>query len=177
MRIEVDVHAAERRAPLVVREAPGFRLHAVDAGALVWVGLEVRREAAGALDPRALADALRAAGVAAAALLADPWFVGGEGAPPPLAALEQAGLVTDPGAAAGVTLPAGVVALGELTFAGGAVETIATAAHPGIALFARRGARHFWIAARSLAPAPSLVEETTAIMAAISGTMSAPAWR
>src|SRR5262249_1207596 len=52
MRIEVDVHAAQRRAPLVTREGTGFRLQAVDAGDLVWVSLE----AAGALDPRALAD-------------------------------------------------------------------------------------------------------------------------
>jgi hypothetical protein len=175
MRIEVDVHAAERRTPLVTREGTGFRLQAIDAGDLVWVSLE----AAGAVDPRALAGALgTVAGVSAHALLADHWFVGAEGAAPALTAATQAGLVSDPGAAAGVTLPEGVVALGELTFAGGgAVETLATAAHPGVAPVARRSRHHFGIAARSLAPARSLVDETKAIMAAISGAMERHGWR
>ncbi|MGH7125737.1 MAG: RidA family protein, partial [Stellaceae bacterium] len=42
MRIEVDVHAAEHRAPPVAREGPDFRLRAVDAGALLWASVEVR---------------------------------------------------------------------------------------------------------------------------------------
>jgi len=42
MRLEVDVHAAERRAPLVSREdARRLRLHAIDAGDLIWASLEI----------------------------------------------------------------------------------------------------------------------------------------
>ena len=173
MRIEVDVYAAERRAPLVTREGPGFRLQAVDAGDLVWASVE----ATAALDPRALADTLRAAGVSKDALLADHWFVGSESAAPAIAAATRAGLVTDASAAAGVTLPAGVVALGELTVAAGAIETLAAPAQLGIALTVRRSRRHFWIAARSLAPGLSLVEETKAIMAGIADTMRGQGWR
>ena len=179
MRIEVDVYAAERRAPLVTREGPGFRLQAVDAGDLVWMSVE----AAAALDPRALADALRSVGVSADALLADHWFVDADAAAgvlaPALAAVTQAGLVTDPSAAAGVTLPAGVRVLGELTFAGGggAVETLATPDHPGIIIIARRSQRHFWIAAHTVAPGLSLVRETDAIMAGIADTMRGQGWR
>lgn len=170
MQIEVDVHAAERRGPLTKHEGPGFRLQSVNADDLVWMSLEVTS----ALGARALTDFLRAvAGVSADVLLADHWFVGAEGRAGALAAVNQAGLVSDPGAAAGVMLPEGVVALGELTFAGGgAVDTVAAPAHPAVALTARRGQRHFWIAARSLAPGLSLVEETKAIMAAIAGAMA-----
>ena len=188
MRLEVDVHAAERRAPLVSREEThGLRLQAVDAGDLVWVSLEILGEPEGArsrdaraLDGHAVRDALRAAiGVSAGALLADHWFVSGSGAGPTLDALGQAGLVTDPGAAVGVTLAPGVIAMGELTFAGGggAEASLAIQAHPGVALFARSSRSHFWIAARSLSPSLSLVGETQAIMAAISETMRARGWR
>ena len=106
MRLEVDVHAAERSAPLVIArdDANGLSLQAVDAGDLVWVSVEVR-----ALDTDAVRDALRAIGVSAGALLADHWFVGGDGAGPALDALGQAGLVTDPGAAVGVSLPDGTI--------------------------------------------------------------------
>jgi enamine deaminase RidA (YjgF/YER057c/UK114 family) len=174
MRIEVDVHAAERRAPLVTREEPGFRLHAVDAGDLVWASIEAART----LDPHALAEALHAAGVSAEALLGDHWFVSADATAEALATASRADLVTDPGAAAGVALPAGIVAMGELTFAGGgATETLARSAHSGIALTARCSPRHFWISARSDSPALSLVGETKAIMAAISSTMAAQGWR
>jgi enamine deaminase RidA (YjgF/YER057c/UK114 family) len=175
MRLEVDVHAAERRAPLVAArdDARGFRLQAVDAGDLVWVSVELR---AHALDTDALRDALRAVGVSVGALLADHWFVDGASAAPALEALARAGLVTDPGAAVGVSLPDGIVAMGELTFAGGA-SAPATPAHPGVALFARGSRRHFWIAARSLAPGLGLVGETKAIMAAVADTMRARGWR
>lgn len=71
MRIEVDMHAAERRAPLVSRDTNELRLQSVDAGDLVWVSLEIR-----ALDTNAIRDALRAIGISAGALLADHWFVG-----------------------------------------------------------------------------------------------------
>jgi hypothetical protein len=85
------------------------------------------------------------------------WFVSGGGAAPALDAAEAAGLVTDPGAAVGVALAPGVVAMGELTFAGGgAAAALATAAHPGVALFARSSPSHFWIAARCLTPSLSL---------------------
>jgi hypothetical protein len=202
MRLEVDVHAAERRAALVSREDAGFRLQAVDAGELVWVSLEIRAmramvatgdsarraraasqepdQTAHALDGAALRDALRAAaGVSAGALLADHWFVSGSGAAPALDAAEAAGLVTDPGAAVGVTLPQGVLAMGELTFAGGgaAAAPLATEAHPGVALFARNSPSHFWIAARCLTPSLSLVGETQAIMAAIADTLRGRGWR
>ena len=174
MRIEVDVHAAERRAPLVTREGPGFRLHAIDAGDLVWASIEAART----LDPRALAGALKAAGVSAETLLADHWFVSADATAEALAAVNRAGLVTDPGAAAGVRLPEAVVAMGELTFAGGsAFETLAVPAHPGVALIARGSEHHFWIAARSLAPALGLVGETKAIMAAVAETLRARGWR
>jgi len=174
MRIEVDMHAAERRTPLVSRDGNGLRLDAVDAGDLVWVSVEIR-----ALDADAVRAALRAIGVSADALLADHWFVGADGAGPALESLREAGLVTDPGAAVGVTLPAGVVALGELTFAGGGgpISSLALPPHPGVAVFARSSRRHFWIGARSLAPALSLVQETEAIMAAIADTMRARGWR
>jgi enamine deaminase RidA (YjgF/YER057c/UK114 family) len=187
MRLEVDVHAAERRAPLVTArdDANGLRLQAVDAGDLVWVSLEIRAmrsvvadETARALDTDAVRDALRKGGISAGALLADHWFVVGDGARPALVALEKAGLVTDPGAAVGVSLPGGIIAMGELTFAGGgAVSAHAISAHPGITLVARSSRHHFWIAARSLSPALSLVEETKAIMAAIAETMRARGWR
>jgi enamine deaminase RidA (YjgF/YER057c/UK114 family) len=180
MRLEVDLHAAERRAPLVSREdADGFRLQAVDAGELIWVSLEILGAPEGALSGQALRDALGAAGVSAGALLADHWFVSGGGAEPALDALEAAGLVSDPGAAVGVALAPGVVAMGELTFAGsgGAEASLATEAHPGVALFARSSQSHFWIAARSLAPSLSLVSETQAIMAGIADTMRAKSWR
>ena len=179
MRLEVDVHAAERRAPLVSREdAPRLRLQAVDAGELIWVSLEILSDAA--LDAQALRRALsEGAAVSADALLADHWFVTGEGAAPALDALERAGLVSDPGAAVGVTLPEGVVAMCELTFAGrgDAAASIATPAHPGTALFARRSRTHFWIAARSLVPGLSLIGETQAIMTAIAETMRTHGWR
>jgi hypothetical protein len=171
MQLEVDMHGAERRASLVSREENGFRLQAVDAGDLIWVGLEIR-----ALDTDAVSAAVRAT-VFDGALLADHWFVSGNGTAPLLESLRRAGLATDPGAAAGVTLPAGVVAMGELTFAGGAASSLALPAHPGTALFARSSDRHFWIAARSLSPALSLVGETQAIMAAIAETMRAQGWR
>lgn len=174
MLIEVDVHAAERRAPLAARDGPGFRLRAVDAGDLVWASVET----AHALDSSALRDALRAIGVSAGALLGDHWFVDGTGAAPALDPLRQAGLVTDPGAAVGVSLPHGIAAMGELTFAGGgAAAAIETPAHPGIALVARGSRRHFWIAARSLAPDLGLVGETKAIMAAVAETLRARGWR
>jgi hypothetical protein len=50
MRLEVDVHAAERRAPLVTARDEGreFRLQAVDAGDLVWVSVEILGEPEGA---------------------------------------------------------------------------------------------------------------------------------
>jgi len=105
MRLEVDVHAAERRAPLVtVRgDASGLRLQVLDAGDLVWASVEVRAmrgivadETARTLDTDAVRDALRKGGVSAGALLADHWFVGGEGAGPAIDALALAGLVTDP---------------------------------------------------------------------------------
>jgi enamine deaminase RidA (YjgF/YER057c/UK114 family) len=177
MRLEVDVHAAAHRNPLAVRSEPGLRLEAVDAGDLVWVSIEIA--AAGAPTPSALKTALAAAaGVSASALLADHWFVAERGATSALEAARQAGLVTDPGAAAGVTLPEGVVAMGELTFAGrGAVKMLAALAPPGIALTLRHSDRHFWIAARSLAPPHSLVGETEAIMAAVAGAMRAHSWR
>jgi enamine deaminase RidA (YjgF/YER057c/UK114 family) len=175
MRLEVDVHAAERRAPLVQREdARGLRLQAVEAGALVWVSLEIRDPS---LDAEAVRAALGTVGVSPGALLADHWFVGDRGAEPALDALKPTGLVTDLGAAVGVTLPVGVVALGELTFAGGgATVSRADLAH-GVALFASNSQRHFWIAARSLAPGLSLVSETQAIMTAIAETMLAQGWR
>jgi hypothetical protein len=175
----VDVHAAERRAPLASREdVPGLRLHAVDAGDLIWASLEILSDPT--LDAQALRRALsEGAGVSADALLADHWFVTGEGAAPALDALQQAGIVSDPGAAVGVTLPDGVIAMGELTFAGGgdAAAPLATPAHPGMALVARCSRSHFWIAARSLAPGLSLVGETQAIMSAIAETMRAQSWR
>jgi enamine deaminase RidA (YjgF/YER057c/UK114 family) len=178
MRLEVDVHAAERRAPLVTRdEALGLRLQTVDAGDLIWVSLEVLDPPQGALDGDAARDALRAAvGVSADALLADHWFVSGSGAGPALDALGQAGLVTDPGAAVGATLAPGVVAMGELTFAGGGAASLATPAHPGVAIFARSSRSHFWIAARSLSPSLSVVGETQAIMAGIADTLRARGW-
>lgn len=176
MRLEVDVHAAERRGPLISFDDPrGFRLQAIDAGALIWVSLEVL----GQPDGQAVQEALRGAiGVSAGALLADHWFVGGAVAARALENLAQAGLMTDPGAAVGVTLPAGVVAMGELTFAGGggAGASLATPTYPGIAVFVRSSRTHFWIAARSLSPALSLVEETKAIMAAVADTMGARGW-
>jgi enamine deaminase RidA (YjgF/YER057c/UK114 family) len=174
MRVEVDVHAAERRAPLVTREdVRGLRLHAVEAGALVWVSVEVREP----LDAKAVRAVLGAVGVSPDALLADHWFVSESGAQPALDALKAAGLVTDPGAAVGVSLAPGGVALGELTFAGGATVSRAEPAQPAVALFARSSRRHFWIAARSLAPGLSLVGETQAIMAAIAETMRPQGWR
>lgn len=78
-----------------------------------------------------------------------------------------------------MTLPAGVVALGELTFAGdgGVVPSLALPPPPGVAVTARSSRRHFWIGARSLAPALSLVQETEAIMAEIADTLRARSWR
>jgi enamine deaminase RidA (YjgF/YER057c/UK114 family) len=172
MRLEVDMHAAERRAPLVSHDGNGLRLEAVDAGDLVWVSLEIR-----ALDADAVRAALRAIGMSADALLADHWFVGGVGAGPALESLGQAGLVTDPGASVGVTLPVGVLALGELTFAAGGASTLALPSRPGTTVFARRSGSHFWVSARSLAPALSLVGETEAIMAEIADTLRARSWR
>ncbi|HYC12851.1 MAG TPA: hypothetical protein VEC75_01300 [Stellaceae bacterium] len=168
MRIEVDVHAAERRAPLVTQEQRGFRLQAVEAGSLIWVSLEVLRDGASDLDAAALREALGRAGVSAETLFAEHWFVGGEAAAGAIERLAHAGLVADPGAAVSVSLPSGTVAIGELTFAGGsAVERLATPADPGIVLVGRRNREHFWIAARCRTPAPSLVGETSGIMAAI----------
>jgi len=105
--------------------------------------------------------------------------VSGGGAGPALDAPEAAGLVTDPGAAVGVALAPGIVAMGELTFAGGggAAPPLATPAQPGIALFARSSRTHFWIAARSLQHSLSLVGETQVIMAAIAETLRARGWR
>ena len=175
MRLEVDLHAAERRAPLVLREAPGLRLTAVEACDLVWVSLEILGEPNGEAVPEVLGSA---AGVSAGALLADHWFVGGAGAGPAIDALRAAGLVSDPGAAVGVALAPGVLAMGELTFAGGgAAALLAVPGHPGVALCARSSPGHFWIAARSLAPSLSLVGETQAIMAAIAETMRGRGWR
>ncbi len=178
MLIEVDVHAAERRAPLVTREAGGFRIQAVNAGDLVWLRLEVLGQAAASLDLQGLHDALRnSAAVLPEALLADHWFVGGNDAGPMLKALQHGGLVTDPGSAVRVTLPAGTVAMGELTFAGGGLAASPpTHPRPGVALFVRCSQTHFWIAGRSIASS-SLVGETRAIMAAIADTMRERGWR
>jgi hypothetical protein len=125
-------------------------------------------------------DAVRAAGGASAnALLADHWFVAGPGAGGILTDLHEAGLVTDRGAAVGVTLPDRVVAMGELTFAraaDGGTRFLAPTL-PGTAVFARHSQTHFWITARSLSPTLPLVGETEAVMAAIAATMVAQGWR
>jgi hypothetical protein len=183
MRLEVDVHAAERRGPIVSRDpASGFRLQAVDAGALIWVSVEilahptdVQSGVRGTIDTDALGAAL---GVPADRLLADHWFVAGAAAGPALECLRKVGLVTDTGAAVHVTLPDGVVAMGELTFTGdgGARLALDVFSQSGTSVFARSSRPHFWIAARSILPVPSLVDETKAIMAAIASTMSTRGW-
>jgi len=131
MCLEADVHAAERRSPITHSSGfQGLRIESVDAGELIWVSLKVLAEPTRTLSaPTAdmVRDALRSAiGVSADALLADHWFVGAHGAGPALEPLREAGLVTDPGAAVGVTLFGGIVALGELTFAR---ERVAPSSH------------------------------------------------
>src|SRR5262249_37049366 len=140
-----------------------------------WVSLEIRDPS---LDAEAVREALGSVGVVPDALLADHWFVAESGAGPAFDALKAAGLVTDPGAAVDVSLAPGVIALGELTFAGGAARVSrAGPAHAGVTIFARNSPSHFWIGTRSLAPGRSLVGETQAIMAAIAETMRAQGWR
>ncbi|HVM80410.1 MAG TPA: RidA family protein [Stellaceae bacterium] len=183
MKIEIDVHATGHRGPLLSRELYGLRLRAVDAGDLVWMSLEVLDHAAvapGRSVPASnvVLQALREfAGISTEALLADHWFVIEDGAASALDALRRAGLITDIGAAVGVALPPGVIAIGELTFSSnGVMRSLARSPHSGTAVFARSSRSHFWIAARSLSGA-SLVEETEAIMAAISAMMRAQDWR
>jgi enamine deaminase RidA (YjgF/YER057c/UK114 family) len=103
MRLEVDMHAAEPCGPLASAsdDVCGLRIQAVDGGELVWVSLELLADRDGGRGQARVADevhdALRAtAGLSAAELLADHWFVGGDEAGPALARLREAGLVTDP---------------------------------------------------------------------------------
>jgi enamine deaminase RidA (YjgF/YER057c/UK114 family) len=190
MRLEVDVHAAQRRAPLAAlrHDAHGFRLQAVDAGELIWVGLEVLRDPDrtpsrhfDSLNTDAVRDALRAApvGVSSSGLLADHWFVAGDGAWPALRCLREAGVVTDPGAAVRATLPEDIVAMGELTLApdSGVGPSLVTLPHPGVSTFARSSRTHFWISTRSVFPDLSVVSETQAIMASIEQAMRERGWR
>jgi enamine deaminase RidA (YjgF/YER057c/UK114 family) len=188
MRIEVDVHAAERCGPLTLshHDDQGLRISAVNGGDLVWIGLEVRDASVGkqghgseAFTVDIVYDALRAiAGVSPKLLIADHWFVIGDGARPALERFQEAGLVTDVGAAVRATLPGGVVAMGELTFAGDGlgVSKCSDSSNSGISVFVRRSRKHFWIGARSVLPAASLVSETKAIMGSIAGTMREQGW-
>jgi enamine deaminase RidA (YjgF/YER057c/UK114 family) len=190
MRLEVDVHAAERCAPIAAirDDAHGLRIQAVDAGELIWVGLEILSDpdgtqspSSGVLNLDAVRDALRAValGVSASTLLADHWFVGGDSAWPVLRRLREAGLVTDTGAAIGATLRDDIVAMGELTFApdSGVGPSLVTLPHSGVSTFARSSRNHFWISTRSVAPDLSVVSETKAIMASIEQAMRERGWR
>jgi enamine deaminase RidA (YjgF/YER057c/UK114 family) len=178
MRLEVDVHAAAHRAPIVESTAaPGLRIAGVDVGELIWVNLEVLADPDGSRVH--FADALDAAvGVSPNALIADHWFVAGEGASSALKRLQESGFVTDPGAAVGVTLRGGVVAMGELTFARGKASSPLPAMPPQseTPVFARLSGHHFWIAARSASLGLSLVEQTKAIMASVTEAMRAQGW-
>jgi enamine deaminase RidA (YjgF/YER057c/UK114 family) len=188
MQLEVDVHAAETRAPLVAvhDEQRLLRVQAVDAGELIWVSLEVLSQSdapqqstlrwPGAAVVRDLLNG--AAGVSPGMLLADHWFVGSGAARPALEYFREADLVSDFGAALGVTLPPGIVAMAELTFArNGDAPTLAVRSSSGAMVSARSSGSHFWIAARSVSPAVSVVGETKAIMAAVEETMRVRGWR
>lgn len=188
MRLEVDAHAAEHRGPLVVSDdkVHGLRIKAVDGGDLIWISLEVladpnetQSRRSHALITDVVRDALHATtGVSHGALLADHWFVTGDGARAALERLRGAGLVTDPGAAVGVTLPRRVVAIGELTFArdshGGPICPVTSSS--GTPVFVRHSRNHFSIAARSDSSHASLVGETKAVMTSIAETMRAQGW-
>jgi enamine deaminase RidA (YjgF/YER057c/UK114 family) len=188
MRLEVDAHAAERRGPLALScdDVRGLRIKAVDGDDLAWVGLEVlvdpdgtQCRGFGALITDVVRDALDAiVGVSPSALVADHWFVTGDGARPALERLGEAGLVTDPGAAVSVTLPSRVIAMGELTFArdGNRVPKCPVPSSSGTSVFVRHSRKHFWIAARSVSPTSSLISETEAIMASIAETMRLQGW-
>jgi hypothetical protein len=65
------------------------------------------------------------------------------------------------------------MAMGELTFARGAVTRFAPPAASGSSVIIRRRRKHFWVAARSPSPAGSLVGETRTIMASIAEALSA----